>query len=67
MRAHIITIGDEILIGQVVNSNAAWIGERLTNIQVDVHGTSVVGDEQRQIMQEFKRVTDAYRRFGSYS
>ena len=60
MQAHIITIGDEILIGQIVNSNAAWIGDRLTSIQVDVHSTSVVGDDSRQIMQEFKRVTDAF-------
>lgn len=58
MKAHIITIGDEILIGQIVNSNAAWIGERLTNIQVEVVSTSVVGDDQRQIMQEFKWAMD---------
>ncbi len=60
MQAHIITIGDEILIGQIVNSNAAWIGDRLTSIQVDVYSTSVVGDDYRQIMQEFKRATDAF-------
>jgi nicotinamide-nucleotide amidase len=30
MRAWILTIGDELLIGQVVNTNASWIGERLT-------------------------------------
>ncbi len=59
MKAHIITIGDEILIGQIVNSNAAWIAERLTNIQVNVVSTSVVGDDQRQIMQEFKWAIDA--------
>ncbi|MFA7421023.1 MAG: competence/damage-inducible protein A [Melioribacteraceae bacterium] len=60
MQAHIITIGDEILIGQIVNSNAAWIGDRLTSIQVDVYSTSVIGDDYRQIMQEFKRTTDAF-------
>ncbi|MEW6653489.1 MAG: molybdopterin-binding protein, partial [Bacteroidota bacterium] len=59
MKAHIITIGDEILIGQIVNSNAAWIGERLTNIQIDVYSSSVVGDDPRQIIQEFKRTLDA--------
>ncbi|KAF0151432.1 MAG: competence/damage-inducible protein CinA [Ignavibacteria bacterium] len=59
MKAHIITIGDEILIGQIVNSNAAWIGERLTNIQIDVSSSSVVGDDPRQIIQEFKRTLDA--------
>lgn len=59
MKAHIITIGDEILIGQVINSNAAWIGEKLSNIQIDVNSTSVVGDDVKQIMLEFQRVFDA--------
>ena len=30
MKAHILTIGDELLIGQVVNTNGAWLGEQLT-------------------------------------
>lgn len=59
MKAHIITIGDEILIGQVINSNAAWIGEKLSNIQIDVNSTSVVGDDVKQILQEFQRAFDA--------
>jgi nicotinamide-nucleotide amidase len=59
MKAHIITIGDEILIGQITNTNAAWIGERLSNIQVDVNSTSVVGDDVKQIIQEFNRAYDA--------
>jgi len=42
MIAHIITIGDEILIGQTLNTNAAFIGDQLTNIQVTVNKTSVV-------------------------
>ncbi|RLD62880.1 MAG: hypothetical protein DRI95_12445, partial [Bacteroidetes bacterium] len=32
MRCSIITIGDEILIGQTIDTNSAWIGERLNNI-----------------------------------
>ena len=45
MKAHILTIGDEILIGQVTNSNAAYIGEKLTQAHVKVSGSSVVGDD----------------------
>ena len=30
MKAEIISIGDEILIGQVVNTNASWMAEQLT-------------------------------------
>jgi nicotinamide-nucleotide amidase len=54
MNAHIITIGDEILIGQTLNTNAAYIGDQLTNIQVTVNKTSVVGDDHDDIMNEFK-------------
>jgi len=43
MIAHIITIGDEILIGQTLNTNAAFIGDELTNLQVSVNKTSVAG------------------------
>ncbi len=54
MNAHIITIGDEILIGQTINSNAAFIGEELTKIQINVRKSSVVGDNEEEILKEFK-------------
>lgn len=56
MKAHIITIGDEILIGQITNTNAAYIGEKLTQAQIQITGSSVVGDEEEIIVDEFKRV-----------
>ena len=37
MNVHILTIGDELLIGQVINTNASWIGE-----QMILHGAHVV-------------------------
>ncbi len=49
MRAVIITIGDELLIGQVLNSNAAWLGEQLNLIGIDVVRTAVVGDDLEEI------------------
>jgi nicotinamide-nucleotide amidase len=45
MIAEIITVGNEILTGMVVNTNAAFIGERLTRIGCDVRWVSVVGDD----------------------
>ncbi len=54
MNAHIVTIGDEILIGQTLNTNAAYIGEQLTKIQIDVKKSSVVADSEEAIMKEFK-------------
>ena len=56
MKAHIITIGDEILIGQIINSNAAYIGEKLSQSHIQVNGSSVVGDDEEMIISEFKRV-----------
>lgn len=49
MRAVVLTIGDELLIGQVVNSNAAWIGEQLSALDVDVHRMITISDEESEI------------------
>ena len=49
MKAAILTIGDELLLGQTVNSNAAWIGEKLDELGVEVEKTVVVGDEEEAI------------------
>ncbi len=54
MKAQIITIGDEIIIGQTLNTNAAFIGEQLTNLNITITKTSVVPDEENQILSEFK-------------
>lgn len=49
MKATILTIGDEILIGQIVNTNAAWMGERLTAIGIRPERMVVVPDEAEMI------------------
>lgn len=54
MNAHIITIGDEIIIGQTLNTNAAFIGNALIEAEIDVKKTSVVGDIEFDILNEFK-------------
>ena len=36
MQASIITVGDEILIGQVIDSNSAWLGQQLSEIGISV-------------------------------
>lgn len=55
MTATIITVGDEILIGQIVNSNAAWLGEQLGLVGVDVMRMETVGDDVRVIQQAIER------------
>ena len=49
MKASILTIGDELLIGQVLNSNVQWISERLTAIGISVTRHLSVGDEMNEI------------------
>ncbi len=54
MRAEIIGIGTEILLGQITNSNAQWISERLAEIGVDVLHHQVVGDNEQRIADAFR-------------
>jgi len=54
MKAYIITIGDEILLGNTLNTNAAYIGEQLSEINIPVIKTSVVGDDNPSILNEIK-------------
>ena len=51
MKAEIISIGDEILIGQVVNTNASWIGEQLTGIGIEVGRNIVIPDNREEILR----------------
>ena len=54
MLAEIITIGDEILIGQVVDTNSAWIGKKLSKIGVRVQQITSISDQKEAIMQALK-------------
>ncbi|MBS1959612.1 MAG: competence/damage-inducible protein A [Bdellovibrionales bacterium] len=51
MRASILTIGDELLIGQVLNSNAQWIGSKLTDLGLNVAQQLTVGDNSKAITE----------------
>ncbi|WP_281990039.1 CinA family nicotinamide mononucleotide deamidase-related protein [Aquimarina aggregata] len=50
MLAEIITIGDEILIGQIVDSNSAFIGKELNDIGVDVYQITSISDDKKHIL-----------------
>lgn len=55
MRAHLLTVGDELLLGQVVNTNAAWLGERLAAVGADLRESLVVGDVEADIGRAIDR------------
>ncbi|WP_027000913.1 competence/damage-inducible protein A [Eisenibacter elegans] len=49
LRAEIITIGDELLYGQIQNTNTTWMSQALTSIGIKVNRQISVGDEAGQI------------------
>jgi nicotinamide-nucleotide amidase len=51
MRAEIITIGDEILIGQTIDTNSAWLGKELNNRGIDLIQITSINDKAQSITQ----------------
>ncbi|MBO0592170.1 competence/damage-inducible protein A [Cellulophaga sp. E16_2] len=51
MNAEIITIGDEILIGQIVDTNSAYIGKEFNKIGVSIYQITSIQDDKNQILQ----------------
>jgi len=51
MTAHILTIGDEILIGQIVDTNSAWMSQQLNLRGISVVAKSSVGDTRQAIIE----------------
>ncbi|MBK6481672.1 MAG: competence/damage-inducible protein A [Chitinophagaceae bacterium] len=50
VNATIVTIGDELLIGQVIDTNSAWMGQELSRSGIDVIRRFAVGDEKKEII-----------------
>lgn len=57
MKAEIIAVGTELLLGQVVNTNATFISEELADLGIDVYYHTVVGDN-RQRLEELLQLAD---------
>jgi len=54
MKIQLISIGDELLIGDVINSNAAFISSELIKNHFQVTKVTTIGDNEKVIIQEFK-------------
>ena len=54
MVADIVTIGDELLIGQVVNTNSSWIARQLNQIGIIVNRMFTIGDTKDEITNNKK-------------
>ncbi len=51
MKAEIITIGDEILIGQTIDTNSAYMSQELNKLGVRVGRVTTIADEREEIVQ----------------
>lgn len=58
MTVSIITIGDEILIGQIVDTNSAWIAQRLNEIGLEISKIYTVSDTETAILRTLKRAEE---------
>ncbi len=56
--AELLTIGDEILYGQIVDTNSQWMGVELSNMGIRVVRKTSVGDIESEILQAFKEAEE---------
>jgi len=54
MRCEVLAIGTELLLGQIVDSNSAWIGEQLAASGIDSYEHRVIGDNQARIVDALR-------------
>ncbi|MBD3749372.1 MAG: competence/damage-inducible protein A [Sphingobacteriales bacterium] len=58
MLAELITIGDEILIGQIIDSNSAWMATELNKIGIKVKQITSVSDDEQHILEALKNAQE---------
>jgi nicotinamide-nucleotide amidase len=59
MKAEILCVGTELLLGDIVNTNAQYLSKRLADLGISVYHQSVVGDNSERLEKEFE---DAFAR-----
>ena len=55
MKAEVVAIGTEILLGEIVDTNSAWIAQQLPALGIDLNHTSVVGDNMGRVVGTLER------------
>jgi nicotinamide-nucleotide amidase len=67
MTIEIVSVGTELLLGQIVDTNAAWLSARLAEIGVGVYRRTTVGDNRERIVRALREAleradgADSYR------
>ena len=58
MKCEVISIGDELLIGQTINTNASWIGEQLNNFGFTIAHGAIISDDKNDIILALKNASN---------
>ena len=58
MRCEVLAIGTELLLGQIVDTNSAWIGEQLADAGIDSFEHRQVGDNLGRMVQALRELLD---------
>ena len=58
MKAEIISVGTELLMGQILDTNARFIAQRLAEAGVDHYYSSTVGDNEQRLFDTVKRAAE---------
>ena len=58
MKVELISIGDELLIGQTINTNAAWLGQTLSNFGARITKTTTISDQAAEIISALNTVSN---------
>lgn len=58
MNAEIVAIGSELLLGQIVDTNSAWMAQRLANLGVNLYYKTVVGDNPNRMLEVISQAMD---------
>ena len=54
MKAELISVGTEILLGDIVNTNAQFLSKELASIGIGVYNQEVVGDNEDRLLEAFE-------------
>jgi nicotinamide-nucleotide amidase len=58
MNAEIVAIGSELLLGQIVDTNSAWLAQRLANLGVNLFYKTVVGDNPQRMLEAISQAME---------
>ncbi|MDI4707165.1 molybdopterin-binding protein, partial [Pseudoalteromonas shioyasakiensis] len=55
VKAEIIAVGTELLLGQIANTNAQWLSNQLASLGINVYQHGVVGDNLNRVQEAFEQ------------